>query len=156
MAHLFEGQLVAEGLRFCIVASRFNRISTEQLVHGALDCLQRHGVGEDDIDVYWVPGTFEIPVLANRLAQKGGYAAIICTGTLIRGETDHYDHLATQVNRGISEIAMRTDLPVTNGILTCDTMDQAMARSSSKMGNKGWDAALSAIEMANLFGELDG
>lgn len=156
MVRIHEGQLIAEGYRFCIIASRFNRIFTQQLVDGALDCLSRHGANTDDIDVYWVPGTFEIPSLANRIADANQHSVIICLGTLIRGDTDHYEHLATQVNRGISEISIRSGIPLANGILTCDTMEQAQARSSAKSGNKGWEAALSGIEMANLFGTMNG
>jgi len=156
MAPVFEGHLSAKGRSFCIVASRFNRVYTQQLLDGAIDCLLRHGAEEASIDTFWVPGTFEIPVTARKLALKKTYDAIICLGALIRGETNHYDHLATQVNRGIAEISMISETPVANGILTCDSMEQAAARASSKMGNKGWDAAQSAVEMADLFSRMHG
>lgn len=156
MTRSFEGLLKAEGYSFGIVTSRFNRIFTQQLLDGALDCLKRHGASEDGIDIFWVPGTFEIPVLAGKLAESEKYSAVVCIGALIRGETAHFDHLATQVNRGMAEISLKSGIPITNGILTCDTMDQALARSSAKMGNKGWEAAQSAIEMVNLFGVVNG
>ena len=156
MAHVIEGNLNAAPYSFGIVCSRFNRAYTQDLLDGALDCLVRHGADIDQIRVVWVPGTFEIPVAAAKLATESTFSAIICLGTLIRGETDHYEHLATQANRGISEISLSLKIPVTNGILTCDTMEQARARSSSKMGNKGWQAAQSAIEMADLFAGMNG
>ncbi len=144
------GHLIGKGKRFAIVIGRFNELITRNLLGGALDCLIRHGVAEKDIVVYWVPGSFEIPQAA-RCASKTNVHAIICIGALIRGDTLHFDVLANQVARDVSNVANGSDKPVTFGIITADTQEQALDRAGVKAGNKGWQAALSAIEMANLF-----
>lgn len=155
MPKTLEGKLSAKGFRFCIVASRFNRLFTEQLVAGAVDCLLRHGAADPDIHVAWVPGSFEIPPTARKAAQSGVYDAVIPVGALIRGETPHFDYIAAEVSKGLAVLGLEAGVPVAFGVLTCDTMDQAMERSSAKQGNKGWDAALSAIEVLNLWKEMN-
>lgn len=157
MLRIHEGKLFAQGFRFALVASRFNRLFSQALVEGALDCLTRHGAGEKDVEVFWVPGSFELPQMVRHLAlQKETWDAIICLGVLIRGDTPHFDVLASQVPRSLSQVALDASIPITFGLLTCDTQDQALSRSGAKEGNKGWEAALSAIEMVNLFKELHG
>jgi 6,7-dimethyl-8-ribityllumazine synthase len=148
------GQLIGKGKRFAIVVGRFNEFVTRSLLGGALDCLTRHGVDEKDIAVYWVPGSFEIPQAAGR-ASKTNVHAVICIGALIRGDTPHFDVLANQVARDVSHVANSSDKPVTFGIITADTQEQALDRAGIKAGNKGWQAALSAIEMSNLFEEFN-
>ena len=154
MPEIVEGILVARGLRFAIVASRFNEVVASRLVDGAVDALLRHGAADKDIRIVRVPGTFEIPVMARRLAASKKYAAVICLGALVRGETPHFDHLASAVAKGAGQVALDTGVPVTFGVLTTDTLDQAIDRAGGKGGNKGWDAALAAIEMANLIASL--
>jgi len=155
MPKTLEGKLNAKGYRFCIVASRFNRLFTEQLAGGAVDCLIRHGAVETDIHIAWVPGSFEIPATARKAAMSGHYDAVIPVGALIRGETPHFDYIAAEVSKGIAVLSLEAGVPVAFGVLTCDTMEQAMERASAKQGNKGWDAALSAIEVLNLWKEMD-
>jgi 6,7-dimethyl-8-ribityllumazine synthase len=150
----YQGKLIGKGLRFAIVVSRFNEVVTQKLLEGALDCLIRHDVQEDDIDVLWTPGSFEIPVTAKKLASSGKYNAIICLGCLIRGDTPHFDFLSAEVTKGVAQVALEYSLPVAFGILTADTLEQAIERSGAKQGNKGFQAALSALEMANLFKEM--
>jgi 6,7-dimethyl-8-ribityllumazine synthase len=150
----YEGKLIGRGLRFGIVVSRFNDVVTKKLLEGAMDCLIRHDVQEDDIDVFWTPGSFEIPVTAKKLASTGKYDAIICLGCLIRGDTPHFDFLSAEVTKGVAQVALEYSLPVAFGILTADTLEQAIERSGAKQGNKGFQAALSALEMANLFKEM--
>lgn len=152
----FEGKLVGKGLRFALVVSRFNEVITKKLLEGAVDCLLRHDVREEDIEIFWTPGSFEIPVTAKKLAQLGKYDAIICLGCLIRGDTPHFDFLSAEVTKGVAQVSLEHSLPVIFGILTADTLEQAMERSGAKQGNKGFQAALSAIEMANLFKEVKG
>jgi len=154
MARVIEGKLWGEGLRFGIVVSRFNGFITERLLEGALDGLVRHGVRDEDIDVLRVPGAFEIPVAAKRFAALNRYHAIICLGAVIRGATPHFDYIAGQVSSGIASIALDTNVPCIFGILTTETIEQAIERAGTKMGNKGWEAALSAIEMANMLAQL--
>ncbi len=149
-----EGSLEAPSGRFALVASRFNHFVVEHLVNGSLDGLKRHGVGEDGIDVIWVPGSFEIPLVAQRLASSRKYAAIICLGAIIRGDTDHYDYVAGAAAKGVAQAALATGVPVIFGILTCDTLEQAINRAGAKAGNKGFEAALTAIEMVNLLRQL--
>ena len=150
-----EGQLVApKGARFCVIASRFNHFIVEKLVGGALDGLKRHGVADADIDLAWVPGSFEVPLAAKRLAASGKYAAVICLGAIIRGDTDHYDHVAGEAAKGVAHASQATGVPVIFGILTCDTLEQAINRAGAKAGNKGFEAALTAIEMVNLLRQL--
>lgn len=150
----FEGNFATPAGRFALVAARFNRLIVESLVDGAREALVRHGVIEGDIDVAWVPGSFELPIVAHRLAASGKYAAVICLGAVIRGDTDHYDHVAGSSVAGIAQAGMGTGVPVIFGMLTCDTVEQAINRAGVKAGNKGFDAGMAAIEMANLFKQL--
>jgi len=150
MPTIVEGKLSAEDCRFGIVVSRFHSIITNRLLEGALDCLRRHGASDSNIVVYYCPGAFEIPQVALSLATSKQYDALICLGAVIRGETPHYNYIATEVTKGIAQIALQTGIPVGLGVLTTDTLEQAIERAGSKQGNKGWDAALSAIEMVNL------
>jgi 6,7-dimethyl-8-ribityllumazine synthase len=154
MPNVFEGSFVTPPGRFAIVAARFNQSIVEKLVAGALDGLKRHGVLDEAIDLAWVPGSFEIPLVAQRLAGSRKYAAVICLGAVIKGETDHYDHVAGSATSGVAQAALTTGVPVIFGILTCDTLDQAVNRAGAKSGNKGFDAALAAVEMVNLLQEL--
>lgn len=140
--------------RFAIVAGRFNSLVTEALLAGSVDTFQRHGVGSERIDVAWVPGSFEIPLIARKMAESGRYAAVICLGCVIRGDTGHYDHVAGQAASGVMQAGLATGVPVIFGVLTTDTVEQALNRSGLKAGNKGIDAALAAIEMVNLLGKL--
>lgn len=151
-----EGRLGADGLKFGIVISRFNELLSVRLLEGALDCLTRHGAGDGDISVAWTPGSFEIPLVAKKLAQAGGVDAIVCLGVVIRGGTPHFDYIASEVSKGIAKVSLDQELPVIFGIVTADTIEQAIERAGAKAGNKGWQAALSAIEMANLSRGLAG
>ncbi len=153
---VIEGKLRAEGLRFAVVVSRFNHFITERLLEGALDCLKRHGAREEDIEVIRTPGCFEIPAVAKRLVEKGGYDAIICLGAVIRGGTPHHQYISAEVTKGIAQLSLESEIPITYGIITPDTLEQAIERAGTKVGNKGWDAALAAIEMANLYREIAG
>ncbi len=151
---IFEGELQAKGLKFGIVISRFNEFITGKLLEGAMDSLLRHGAREEDIDVIKVPGSFEIPVIAKKIASKGVYNAVICLGTVIRGGTPHFEYIAAEVSKGIASASMETGVPISFGVITCDTIEQAVERAGTKSGNKGWDAALTAIEMAQLIKKL--
>jgi 6,7-dimethyl-8-ribityllumazine synthase len=146
--------LEARGRRFAVVAGRFNEVVVEKLVDGALSCLRKHGIHEDDLDVAWVPGSFEIPLVARKLAASGQYDAVICLGAVIRGETAHFDYVAGEAARGIREAALETGVPVIFGVLTTESFEQAMDRAGGKHGNKGWDAAMAAMEMASLLEQL--
>jgi 6,7-dimethyl-8-ribityllumazine synthase len=150
----YEGELKAEGLRFVIVASRFNHLLVDRLVEGAVDCIVRHGGDKDSIEIVRVPGSWEIPVAVKKLALRDDIDAIIALGVLVRGSTPHFDYIASEVSKGIANISIDTGKPVSFGIITADTLEQAVERAGTKMGNKGWEAALSAIEMANLFKKL--
>ncbi|MFC1966149.1 6,7-dimethyl-8-ribityllumazine synthase [Chloroflexota bacterium] len=150
MSKLFEGVLLGKGLKFGLVASRFNEFITKKLLEGAQDALLRHGVSEEDIDIAWVPGSFEIPLAAKKLAQTKRYDAIICLGAVVRGATPHFEYIAAEVTKGIAKVSLETDLPVSYGVITADTLEQAIERAGTKAGNKGFDAAVDAIEMANL------
>ncbi|MGK9367614.1 6,7-dimethyl-8-ribityllumazine synthase [Melioribacter sp. Ez-97] len=154
MVKTTEGLLNAEGKKFAIVVSRFNELVSKQLLNGALDCLIRHKADESNIQVYWVPGSFEIPLTAQKLAQSKKYDAVICLGAVIRGGTPHFEYVASEVSKGIANVSLNSGLPVIFGIITADSMEQALERAGVKAGNKGWDAALSAIEMADLFGKI--
>ena len=154
MANVYQGELLGAGKKFGIVVSRFNEFITSRLLSGAQDCLQRHGVSEDDIDVVWVPGSFEIPVAALRVAQSGRYDAVVCLGAVIRGQTPHFDYVAAEVSKGVAHVGISTGVPTIYGVITADTTEQAVERAGTKAGNKGADAAAGAIEMANLFGKL--
>ncbi|MFA5928844.1 MAG: 6,7-dimethyl-8-ribityllumazine synthase [Candidatus Margulisiibacteriota bacterium] len=149
-----SGKLIGDGLKPAIVISRFNEFITSKLLDGAYDCLLRHNVKEENITTAWVPGAFEIPMLAQKLAATGKYNAIICLGTVIRGETPHFDYISAEVSKGVAKVAMEAKIPVIFGVLTADTTEQAIERAGTKAGNKGWNAALAAIEMANLYKEV--
>lgn len=152
---VLEGKVVApEGMRVGIVASRFNEIIVSKLLGGAVDGLVRHGVEEEQITAAWVPGAFEIPVAAQRMAQSGQYDAVICVGAVIRGDTSHYDYVCNEVSKGIAQVSLAAGIPVLFGILTTENIEQAIARAGSKAGNKGYDCALSAIEMVNLLRQI--
>jgi len=151
---ILEGELQAKGLKFAIVVSRFNDFITSKLLDGAKDALLRHGAKEDDIDIARVPGSFEIPLIAKKLASKGTYNAIICLGTVIRGATPHFDYVAAEVSKGIASASMETGVPIAFGVITSDTIEQAVERAGTKSGNKGFDAAITAIEMAQLVKKL--
>lgn len=152
---VLEANLDARGLKCAIIASRFNHFIVEKLVDGALDALTRHGASGDAQQVVWVPGSWEIPLVAQRIAGKGGFDAIICVGAVIRGGTAHFDYVAGEVSKGIAQVSLDAKLPVTMGILTTDNLEQSIERAGSKMGNKGFEAAVAAIEMANLLRVLD-
>jgi 6,7-dimethyl-8-ribityllumazine synthase len=151
---ILEGNFAPPSGRFALVAARFNSLIVENLIAGALDALKRHGVADDAIDLVRVPGSYEIPFVAQRLAASGKYAAVICLGAVIRGDTDHYDYVAGEAATGVARAALATGVPVIFGVLTCDTLEQALNRAGAKSGNKGFDAALAAIEMVNLLKQL--
>lgn len=151
MAKIMEGKVSAEGFRFGIVASRFNDFISAKLVEGALDALRRHGAEEEAITLVKVPGAFEMPIAAKRLAESGRYDAVICLGAVIRGATPHFEYVAAEVSKGIALVALETKIPVIFGVLTTDNIEQAIERAGTKSGNKGWDAAMAAMEMVNLF-----
>ena len=151
MPRSFEGEHSAQGLRFAVIASRFNDEFVDGLLRGALDCLARHGASGDDVAVYRVPGAFEIPAVAAAILAKGGVDAVVALGCLLRGETPHFDVISAQVTSDLSRVAVDARMPVAFGVITCNTVEQAAARSSPGSGNKGWEAALAAIEMANLW-----
>jgi len=151
MAKELAGILDGKGRRIGIVVSRFNDLITKRLLEGALDCLLRHGVKEPDITIAWVPGSFEIPPVAKKMASGSKVDAVVCLGTVIRGETPHFDYIAGQSSKAISQLALESKVPVIYGVLTCDTVDQAIDRAGTKAGNRGWQAALSALEMINLY-----
>ncbi|MCY1714827.1 6,7-dimethyl-8-ribityllumazine synthase [Caproiciproducens galactitolivorans] len=147
---VMEGKLVAEGLQFGIVVSRFNEFISSRLLSGALDTLKRHGASEGEVEIAWVPGAFEIPLAAKKMAKSGKYDAVICLGAVIRGSTPHFDYVSNEVSKGIAAVSLETETPVAFGVLTTDNIEQAIERAGTKSGNKGADAALTAIEMANL------
>ena len=146
----YEGTLVGAGLKFGLVVSRFNEFITGKLLEGAEDALTRHGVKAADIDVFWTPGSFEIPLIAKKVAEKGKYSAVICLGAVVRGGTPHFDYIASEVTKGVAQVGLETGVPVIYGVITADTLEQAIERAGTKMGNAGFNAATSAIEMANL------
>ena len=153
--NIVEGKVVAkEGMKVGIVAARFNEIIVNKLLGGAVDGLVRHGVDEDNITAVWVPGAFEIPLTAQKMAQSGNYDAVICVGAVIRGETTHYDYVCNEVSKGIAQVGLHTGVPVLFGVITTENIEQAIARAGSKVGNKGYDCALGAIEMVNLVDQL--
>ena len=154
MPKIIEGQLIAAGKQFGIVASRFNEFITRKLLDGCIDGLSRHGVQDDEITVAWVPGAFEIPYVAHRMAKAGKFDAVICLGALIRGGTPHFDFISAEVTKGIALAGLETGLPVIYGVITTDTIEQAIERAGTKAGNKGYDAAESAIEMTNLYEQI--
>ena len=150
MANILEGNLTADGLKFGIVVARFNEFITSKLLGGALDTIRRHGGNEDDVDVAWVPGAFEIPIAAKAMAESGKYDAVICLGAVIRGSTTHYDYVCNEVSKGVAQIGMSTGVPAAFGVITTENIEQAIERAGTKAGNKGNDAAMAAMEMANL------
>ncbi|WP_455714308.1 6,7-dimethyl-8-ribityllumazine synthase [Anaerosporobacter sp.] len=152
----FEGKLIAEEVRIGIVAARFNEFITSKLLGGALDGLKRHEVSEDNIDIAWVPGAFEIPLIASKMAKSGKYDAIICLGAVIRGSTTHYDYVCSEVSKGIAQVSLNSDIPVMFGVLTTENIEQAIERAGTKAGNKGFDCAVGAIEMVNLIRDMQG
>jgi len=147
---MYEGQLVAQGLKFGIIVGRFNEFIGGKLLSGAIDGLKRHGVDEKAIEIAWVPGAYEIPLVAKKMAKSNKYDAVICLGAVIRGSTPHFDYVASEVTKGIAHVSLETEVPVIFGVLTTDTIEQAIERAGTKAGNKGFDAAVTAIEMANL------
>ena len=154
MPNIIQGDLTAKGLKFGIVTARFNDFITSRLLDGAIDALQRHGAADSDIEVLKVPGAYEIPLAAKMLARSKKYHAIICLGAVIRGATPHFEYVSAEVSKGVASVSMETGLPVIFGVLTTDTIEQAIERAGTKSGNKGWDAALSAIEMANVMKQM--
>ncbi len=154
MPNTFEGHLNAQNKKFAIVVSRFNELICRKLLEGALDCIGRHGGNTDEVDIAWVPGSFEIPMAAQKFAVSKKYDAVICIGAVIRGATPHFEYISAEVTKGIAQVSLDTGVPVTYGVITPDTLEQAIERAGTKAGNKGWDAALSAIEMTNLFEKM--
>lgn len=153
MAKVHEGKLNAQGKRFAVVVGRFNEMISSKLVSGAEDCFVRHGGDGKNFEIFWVPGSFEIPYTAKRVAQSGDFDAVLCLGAVIRGGTPHFEYIASEAAKGVAQVGLEADVPVIFGILTTDTVEQAIERAGTKAGNKGWDAALTAIEMANLQSE---
>ena len=153
---VYEGKLVSEKIRVGMVAARFNEFIVSKLIDGAVDGLRRHGVEDDCIDLAWVPGAFEIPLIASQMAKSGKYDAVICLGAVIRGSTSHYDYVCSEVSKGIAQVSLKSDIPVMFGVLTTDTIEQAIERAGTKAGNKGFDCAAGAIEMVNLMQEIQG
>lgn len=151
---IYEGKLVAQGQRFGIIVGRFNEFIGSKLLSGALDGLKRHGVNEEDIEIAWVPGALEIPLLAKKMAKSQKYDAVICLGAVIRGATPHFDYVSSEVTKGVANVSLETEMPVVFGVLTTDSIEQAIERAGTKAGNKGYDAAVTAIEMANLLKEF--
>ena len=154
MAKTIEGKLTAQGLKFGIVVSRFNEFINAKLLGGAMDALIRHGAADDDIEVVWVPGAYEIPLIAQKMANSKKYDAIICLGTVIRGSTTHYDYVCNEVAKGVAHVGLNTGVPTMFGVVTTENFEQAIERAGTKAGNKGFDAAVGAIEMANLLKEI--
>lgn len=150
MANIFEGHLVSQGLKYGIVVGRFNEFITSRLLSGALDALKRHGAEDNEVDVAWTPGAFELPLIAQKMAESGKYDAVITLGTVIRGSTPHFDYVCSEVAKGVAAINLKTGVPTIFGVLTTDSIEQAVERAGTKAGNKGWEAAVTAIEMANL------
>ncbi len=155
MGKTFEGRFDARGRRIAVVASRFNEFFTRELLAGAQDCLARHGVKEADVDVAWVPGGFELPLVAARLARGGRYGAVICLGCLIQGDTPHFQFIAAEVTKGVAQVGLETGVPVVFGVITAETLDQAIERAGTKAGNKGFDAAMTALEMIDLYAQVE-
>ena len=151
----FEGRLVSKEMKVGIVAARFNEFIVGKLLDGAMDGLRRHGVSEEEMDIAWVPGAFEIPLIASKMAKSGKYDAVICLGAVIRGSTTHYDYVCSEVSKGIATVSLNSDIPVMFGVVTTENIEQAIERAGTKAGNKGYDCAVSAIEMVNLIREIE-
>ncbi len=156
MANILEGKLLAASYRFGIIVSRFNEFITKRLLDSAIDCLQRHGASEKEIDIVFCPGAYEIPQVAQKVALTGNHDALICLGCIVHGDTPHFEYIANTVSVGINRVALETNVPIVFGVLTTDTLEQAIERAGTKAGNKGWDAALSAIELADLSKKISG
>jgi 6,7-dimethyl-8-ribityllumazine synthase len=154
MSENIQGMLTAKNKRFAIIVSRFNEFISGKLLEGAMDCLHRHQVEENNVKTYWIPGAFEMPIAAQKIAETKKFDSIICLGAIIRGATPHFDYVASVAAKGIANVSLKTQVPISFGILTTDTIEQAIERAGTKAGNKGWDAALSAIEMADLFAKI--
>ena len=154
MPTTFQGKLVGKNKKFGIVVGRFNEFISSKLLSGALDCLQRHEVNDENIDIAWVPGSFEIPLTALRLAQSKKYDAVLCLGAVIRGTTPHFDYIAAEVTKGIAQVNLQTGVPTVYGVITADTIEQAIERAGTKAGNKGWDGAMTALEMVDLLTKI--
>ena len=154
MPKVHEGKLNAQGKRFALVVSRFNDLVTTRLLDGALDCLQRHGAADEDIEVAWVPGAFELPVVAQKMAQTGRFDVVTCLGCIVRSDTPHFDYVAGESSKGIARVGLDTGVPITFGVITADTVDQAVQRAGVKSGNRGWDAGMNAVEMASLMAAI--
>lgn len=152
---VFEGKVVSENIKIGIVAARFNEFTTSKLLSGAIDGLERHNVAKNDIDVAWVPGAFEIPLIAKKMAESGKYDAVICLGAVIRGATSHYDYVCNEVSKGVASVSLSSGIPVMFGVVTTENIEQAIERAGTKAGNKGYDCALGAIEMVNLIREIN-
>lgn len=155
MSKTFEGRFDARGQQIAIVASRFNDFFTSELVEGARDCLRRHNVEDAQVELCWVPGAFEVPLAAKRFAQTGRYAAVICLSCVIQGDTPHFHYVSSEITKGIAQVSLEANIPVIYGVVTAETLDQAIERSGTKAGNKGFDAALTALEMIDLFARID-
>ena len=153
--NIYEGKLVPGDIKIGIVASRFNEFIVSKLIGGADDALRRHNVKDENVDLAWVPGAFEIPLVASKMAQSGKYDAVLCLGAVIRGSTDHYEYVANEVTKGIAAVSLKTGVPIMFGVLTCDNLEQAIERAGSKVGNKGFEAAVSAIETINVIKSLE-
>ena len=155
MPRVHEGKLNAQGKRFALVVSRFNDLVTTRLLDGALDCLQRHGAADEYIEVAWVPGAFELPVVAQKMAQTGRFDVVTCLGCIVRSDTPHFDYVAGESSKGIARVGLDTGVPITFGVITADTVDQAVQRAGVKSGNRGWDAGMNAVEMASLMAAIE-
>lgn len=155
MNQVYEGKLVGKGFKFGIVVGRFNEFISNKLLDGALDALERHDVNEDDIEVAWVPGAFEIPLIAKKMVKSGKYDAVVCLGAVIRGDTPHFDYVCNEVSKGIGKVGLQEEMPVMFGVITTDTIEQAIERAGTKAGNKGWEAATGALEMVNLINAIE-
>ncbi len=155
MPKVHEGKLNAQGKRFALVVSRFNDLVTTRLLDGALDCLQRHGAADEDIEVAWVPGAFELPIVAQKMAQTGRFDVVTCLGCIVRSDTPHFDYVAGESSKGIARVGLDTGVPITFGVITADTVDQAVQRAGVKSGNRGWDAGMNAVEMASLVAAIE-
>jgi 6,7-dimethyl-8-ribityllumazine synthase len=154
VARIIEGDFSAKGKRYAIIVSRFNELIGRKLLEGALDCLNRHDAADDAVDILWVPGAFELPLVAKKAAESGSYQAIVCLGAVIRGETPHFDFVASEASKGIAQAGLSTGIPIIFGVVTTDTVEQAVKRAGTTAGNRGFDAALAAIEMSNLMGKI--
>lgn len=155
MSKVFEGKLNGDGLKFGLVVSRFNEFVSLRLLEGAMDCLRRHGTDDGDTSIVWVPGAFDIPAVAKRMGDSGKFDAVVCLGAVIRGATPHFDIVAAETAKGVANVAMQTGVPTVFGVVTADSLEQAIERAGSKAGNRGWDAALAALELADLYSKLD-